>query len=658
MNKEWDSPLEGYYKNLKPEERYQQIVNDMQFVAPFFVEKNIKASRNIDYYLNNQWNPKELSYFRRQNRTPYVFNNIYTIVNNILGSYEQLKADVKLVPVGIEDEVLAAGLNELLKWFENVNNIDLIEKNVFRSGLLCGVGASQIRWSEYDILGGYPKLEYIPNDQLFWDISSTLQNLQDCRWMCRLIPLTKADAIELLPEFRKEIEENTTLHVNTPIPYVNALIDSISKLGRYYYISWRNYINDLRHYQWVIEHYERICSYLYVVCDHIFELPPEEFNSYQDALEYKNGVMQKALQESLPILDENGNDLVYIVKLKKDTYIQSIIFNNKLLSYEVVDIPSFPFQVYFPSFVDGDFISPVETLIPSQKFLNRVMSEWDNILIRGPKGIITVIEQKLAKGWTFEDVVNESSKTGTHIPVLSHDAIEQHQPPRIAPDFGQLYNIATVYMINNAGGQNIFGLQENAAESGRAVRARQAAAGLLRLPFFRNLEIWRKSVAEYAIWMIRNYMNDKFIARILNKYVDLRGQEFIESLREYRADVVIDTAVDSQITREAALESFKEFFQAMQGAIPPDVMISVLIELDPNITPEIKEKILSRLPIAQQQAEQTMEQSKTAQIIEQVTDSIKKKQITDLTQYLTSVLSNQNTMHNNSMSNGVPINQE
>lgn len=640
------------YKDITPSERYNQIARDIEFVAPFFVEKNIRASRNIDYYMNSQWNRKELAYFRRQNRIPYVFNKVYSIINNIIGSYEQVKSDVKAVPVGVEDEYLSLVLNKLLKWWESINKIDIVERNVFKSGLLCGVGCTQIRWSQYDVLGGYPLLEYVPNDQLFWDTGSILPDMSDCRWMTRMMPMSKADALELMPEFEEQIEKNSVNTSSTPIPYVRAYIDAISKFGRYYDIAWRPYVNELRSYQWVIEHYERVCAYQYIVCDHIYGNEPAIFDTIEEANKYKDAILDKAMHDALPIIDENGEDYVYTIKMKKDLFLQTIIFNNEVLSFDIVDIPSFPFQLYFPIYVDGEFIAPADTLLPAQKFVNRMLSEWDNILIRGPKGLITVIESKLAQGWSFQDVVENSNRAGIHIPVHSHDAIQQHSPTKVSPDFANLFSIAQQYMIDSAGGQNIFGLQENAAESGRAVRARQAAAGLLRLPYFRNLEIWRTLVSEYALWMMRNYMSPKYMERIINMPIEVKGQEFVNNLRDYRTDIVIDTAVDSQITRESALESFKEFFQAMQGQIPPELVISILLELDPNIPIDIKEKIMSQLPIFAKQAEINQQDSETQKIVSSVVDAMQRKEIAELANTIKSMQSGEPSMNGQQNVNG------
>jgi len=603
-----NSELGKFYNNKDLSSRYLDVTDDVRAVYPVFADSYAKAIRNTDFYMGRQWSSLELKGFRRQLRPPYVFNRIFPIVNNLLGAQLQTKMDVQALPIESTDEYAAQIKNKFIKWFEQVNNIDQIESEVFRYALLQGYSATQTRWEYSDFVDGYPLIERIPQNQLIWDVQAIQQTLEDARWQARIIPMQKADAIASFPEYAEEIENAAW---DTPDMYYmakDAIVKNVtvSEYGIGFNVDERGIV-------WVVEHYERVSEYEYVVVDSVGGTGVKSFDNEKDAEDYYAGIVASATENGLQLIDDKGEDTIFISKLKSEVFLQSIIIGNKCVSYKKTDLPAFPYHVYIPIFWDGDWISPVDTLISSQRFSNRMISEWDNQMTRNNKNMVTVKSQLLEQGYTIEQFVQERSRAAATIPVRDHDAIRLHPNQAASSDFPNLLSIAQQYMLEAAGGANILGLQENAAESSKAVKARQAAAGLARLPLFRSLEQWRRSQTELALWYCQEYISDGQTLRIIGEDNDVqfipieRGD--LDSIKDARTDIAIDSAVDSSIAREASFESMKEFFQATQGSIPPEIQYATLLELNPHIPKKIKESLQSKMEFHKQYMEQLQKQA-------------------------------------------------
>lgn len=330
------------------------------------------------------------------------------------------------------------------------------------------------------------------------------------------------------------------------------------------------------------------------------------------------------------MIDGEGNDLVSIVTLSKDIVIQTLIFGDEAVSREVTDLPDFPYQVSFCYHDDGEYWSFVDQLIDPQMFQNRMISELDNQIGRGNKNIMTVIEAKLKRGFSIENLNREASKVSPKIPVLAHDAINVVPNQPAQSDLVPAISMAISHMTDIVGGRNALGLQENAAESGAAVRARQEAAGMARMPVFAHINSWRRKVTEMALWYMRRYLAPEQQMRILGEDGKpewiLLEQPILDSLASARMDIVISEAVDTVTAKERQFVQVKELFQTIGPALPPDVIITTLLEYS-SLEQTTKDRILALIPSIQQYQQQQAEQQKMQKMQQSVQDSVMKKQM-------------------------------
>jgi hypothetical protein len=624
-----NGPVAKAYEKIDYGQVFTNVMYDLERSYPYFADIHARFRRNVNYYAGYQWTSQELYAHQRQFRIPYVWNKIGQQINNILGTQVQTKLDTRANAIEPSDEAAAELLNKLIKWAEQLNDIDKVESDVFKSGLLGGMGATQVKWDYSELYGGYPVVERIPSYQLVWDLNTTQIDFSDTRWMARVIPMTRAEAYETLPEYEEQIQKADRSYAHAYYimkqaftPLQSVTFDNIGLSS-----SARDLI-------YVIEHYEKIRQLRYIVVDLIGNTEPMVFDSEAEANKYYDGLVTGYIEGGQPIIDEKGKDNVFIAEIKRDCFLQNLLIGNECVASQMTDLAAFPYQVFFANYMDGDFWSYADALISPQRFINRMVSEWDLQIGRANKQFATVIEHKLANGWDFNRFMTARSQTGAAVPVQDHSAIQFHPNQPAHPDIPKVLGMSQSFMMELAGGANAMGMQENAAESSKAVRARQAAAGLAKLPMYENLTRWRKSVTENIVWYLRQFLDDDQIIRIIGpgskpQFLELDSTD-LDTIKAARTDIAISQTVNSDIAREETLAELREFFQAMQGAIPGQVALPILLELSTTIPPDVKEKLMSQLDFYQQWLQQQAAQEKSGKQQQQASEQVNSEYMRDM----------------------------
>lgn len=598
----------------KKNEEVAAILSRLESVAPVFHRIYLEARRNSNYYIGEQWTQEERNSFLREGREPHVWNKIYSYINNIIGMQIQTRTDYTVIPVEKTDEKLAEVLLYLLKWASAVNELDSVETEVFLHGLLCGFSCTQVRWELSDFWGGYPKVERIPSYQMMWDVTDHTSSLSQARWLARVIPMTEEDLLDNFPtSIVKKIRSAGSKNRWGRLPFYSYLTYNQQML---YYMTG-NYYKDLPYF--VFEYYERCRKPRYTVVDLLFN-NGLTFDSEKKAEEYLAGLLSEYSQmPEVALQDEEGNDLVYISEGYTDIITQSIIVGDTLIEQRETHLTDYPFQFYFPSNVDGAVYSPVSVLVPPQRFLNRLLTEWDNILGRTSRGMLAVIESLLPRGWSAERIAKLRSQTAPVIPVLRENAIIPIADHVTTPDIPNLINVVTQFMLEAGGGANILGLQENAAESGKSVRARQAAAGMARVPLFYGLQQWKKRVSNYLIWSMQENLTRQQVMRILGRYLDEEFFNTIEdqfdTLMSIKVDVNLTVAIDAESAREEMYNQLQQLISSgAAGALSPQTVLYLLLELNPAIPAEIKKTVYEMEPVIKEVLQKISEQQRQAEI--------------------------------------------
>lgn len=614
------SPYEKPLEDEEKEKIYNEVINNIESVYDYFYEKFELGERNFRYYKGDQWTPEELAAHRRQFRRAYVFNEIFSKIDHIIGTQNETRMEINVLPREKNDSKQAELLNHIIKWVEQINNLQMVETNVFIDALIRGFGVAGIEWKFEDVLFGYPVIRVFPPWQFFWDLNSTELTLEDARWLARVQYLSRKNLKELFPDKAEMIDEmsRTFGTFGYSFPYWIAPDKRMYQDNTF-----------VKEYELLplVEYYDWYLINTYVVYDDI-RGEQNRFDTAEEAQAFLNGLKDTYEEENMILWTQNGDPRVFMSVVQEKQYRQTLIIGDEVISQEEIATPFFPYTFCFAYFHHGEFWSMVDQLISPQDLINRAFSQLDYHLGTSVKGAITVVRSALDKSFGLEEVRQEWSKTTPIIPVLSHDAIRQITFNTVPPQLFDEVNFGIQRLIDYVGGRNILGFTEKAAESGKAVAERAQQAGLARLPMFDKVKLWRKTLGEKIIWYIKNLMEPGQILRIIGNddsvdYITLTP-EIINSIQQLNYDVVVDETRQTQAVRQAYFNQLLSLFQQFPTA--PEVIVPTLIEF--SELPESKKKmILDRLQIYQQYV-QAKEQAKHEENIrKQAEDVVKRKMI-------------------------------
>jgi len=600
------------------------VRNDIEQVKNVFDDINAAARRNYDFYYGRQWSEEEIEAHERQKRIPYVLNEIKHKVDHLVGVQMQTRLDVKAVGREPGDQQAAELLTHLIKWVSQVNDLDYIETEVFKDGIIGNVGWACVYWSNEDVMYGYPKIEVVPYNEVYYDLNAKKRDLSDARWMARRSYITKAEAKEKYSWIEKEIDDLHPVAETYPA-YANYPTYHQERV----YGKTNPYNSHDREIVEEIIHYERVKVYKYYVIDDI-RGDIQKFNTRKEAEDYLDGLVEAYSEEGISIINDDGTHKVFIGTAEQDQIKQTVVVGDLLVINEITILPDFPFVAYFPNFSHGEFQSFVEALIYPQILINRSFSQWDYILGASHKNVVTVMESLLRRGWDVEAVRREISKTVPVIPVMTHGAINSIPNNPVNPQIFQNIEFGIGRMQDYAGGRNSLGLTESAAESGRAVIARAEQGGVAKLPLFDALRFWRLKLTERIVWYIKNFMTPRQIIRIIGddkdvQYVNLKN-ELLDTLEDAKVDIIIDEAIKSETMRERYFQQMLQLSNLMQ--LPPEITMSILLEYS-SIPETKKNEIRQQLTFYTKYMEMKAKDAEEQKLALQVERELKKQTMKD-----------------------------
>lgn len=603
---------------------YEQIISDIESSKEFHNEKSEVGERNYAWYKGEQWTEEQKAAHRIQGRIPYVFNEIQTKVDNILGSEKQLRFEAKAVPREQSDNTKADTLSFLIKWAEQVNDIDMVQSEIFQDAVIRGSGACVIRWDNSDVEYGYPSIERVPRNELYWDKNSRQPDLSDAQWMARVMKMTKLAAAEQYPQHLETIDSAlvySTEHTLYTVPSYKQ--EKVGKRGYWH-------LNEGRDLVTVIEYYEKVKVTKYIIVDEIGGKVYYE-TTYPEARDLFAGLVDGYTVNGTSIISDANESLVYMTTVSSSQIIQNIVIGDKLCERNLLSLPTYPYIVLFTYFSDGDFFAVVDNLILPQLFTNRLISQWDYSVGTSIKNAYTVKENLLRKGYTVEDLRRDIAKTGAVVPVIAHEAIAPLQGSNINPSLFQGINFSIDRMEAYGGGRNMMGQMESAGESGKAVLARTQQAGVARMTIFDRLSHWRRQVTELVSWWIVHYMTPGQMVRIIGNdetamFMELDNYS-IDTIKELKYDITITETNKSDAIKDRNFEQMWRLFSQIP-ALEPYEMMGLLLPFT-SIPESQKDNIRATIEAQREYMQQVSQQQNLEKLQKEAEDSLVRRKLKD-----------------------------
>ena len=605
-------------------EVYDRIIGDFKAVREIFNEKNEEGDYNQRFTYGQQWSEAEIEAHHKQMRYPFVFNEILPVVQHLKGSQQLTRMDTKAVAREPGDEMQAQLLTALNKWVEQTNKIEYIESQVFESAIVRSRGVAMVRWVNEDMLYGYPKIEYFPCNQFYFDLNATQPDLSDARWTGRICWITKADAKERYPELQDYIDS-----VQGDSHDIISSSDNKTNMQKRLDYTLHETSRTDRELIQLVEHCEKVKIYEYAVIDEISD-NIVTFDTKVEAVTYYEELINGYADNAIEVVEDDGTAKVVYATTFSNRIVYSVVLGDKVAERSLTALTESPYVMMPAYWSDGEFYSVVSQLISPQIAVNRAYSQWDYMIGASQKNMTTVVESLLRRGWTIENVRAEGSKTAPYVPVMDHNAIQSHAYQQANPQLMNNVEFAINRIVDYSGGKNVRGFTENAAESGKAVIARAEQGGVSKLTVFDMLRLWRIGIAERVMWYIKNMMSPSQIMRVIGNNPDIRyinlDDGVLDTLKEVKIDIIVDEATKSDAMKERILTDLSQFFNAAGAGIPEPIKASMLIEYT-SLPESKKEDIKAQLDAWQKQQQAELQAAKEQQMQQQVQDSLVKKRM-------------------------------
>ena len=618
--------LQKYRGSVPLEEKREQILADLESVRDIFTQSQAWGLLSQRFRRGQQWSEEEIEDHHRQKRQPYAMNEIMQKVEHVAGAQVSTRLDIKISPRSKSESRAANLLTYLVKWAEQENDLEFTESNVFIDMLVKAVGCVRIGWDIKNMRYGYPVIEKISFNEMFWDASAQKLDLTDARWMAHIPRWDRLKLLETFPEWEEAImtapsvvtpyySDNNYMGIPSPRQQMIQATDSFRS---------RNSMRDIVE---VIEYYESIVVPKYIVEDNIAG-SQERFDTQKEADERVAGIIDGYMEYGIDLLNPDGSQKVVAVGVKQTEIHQTILIGGEVVYSKPTSLPVFPYVVGFGYFDDGDYWGFVEQLIDPQMFLNRMFSQWDHQVATSSKNGVTVIEAMLRPGYTIEKLRLELAAPGAVVSVKNHNAVQPIRRDAINPELMQGITYAIDTMNRFAGGPNALGLQENAAESGKAVIARQNAAGTSRIPIFDHLRFWRKQVTDLLVHYIKNYMPAEQILDIVgtDDMVEFQNIDdgLLDTLQEIEVKVSITEVPKNDSVREQQFLQTLQYMREMN--VPIEHAMPVLIELM-DIPEALKEKLMDSMEEMKRIRDEQAAEAHQKKLEQQVQDSVQKEKM-------------------------------
>lgn len=618
----------------------EKVYADIESVNEAYYERMERRNRNYDFYFGRQRTQDEVDMLLEQGRKNIIFNEIQPKVNHLIGSQTQLRMDTIVKGRERNDDGKAKILTEVIRYVEQINDIDQTETKVFSETAVGAYSCSQVRWERETTGYGFPIVEKVPMNEMRWDGQAKRDDYSDARWMARVIEVMRIKAKDVYPEWSDIIDQvGAAIDGRTTSNYRFNNIKSVTQelIQDYDVTSDDDFDRELIP---VVEHYEAIVKPEYHILNGITG-QVYKFDSGKEARDFKTGLEDEYSQQGEVLVTADGDELIAMDVYRKKRIVQTIIIGDVVVSSEEIGLPDFPYVFCTGYFDEGYSIGFVDNLIGPQVFYNDTLSMLDYIIGTSSKGALTVMPQLLHKDTTMEQLEIEMSKARPLIKVNQHGAIQPLSTPNPLPELYNNMTIATQYMVTAVGGMNALGLQQNASESGKAIEMRAQAGGTGRLPLFDSLKKWRKNVSLRLLWWIKNYMTPDQIMRIIgfdsqtNPYTNVNDL-ILNTLDELQFDIVIDEANKTSTVRQYQFTQMQQLF--IQSGIAPDVYIPILLKYS-DLSKSDQEAILAQNQIhkefMQNQAQAAEKQKMQTEAEKELQKRVIKDQLKENSQYQT-----------------------
>jgi len=574
-------------------ERISEIIEAENYALADFEPRWEKAKENARFYALNPYSEAQKAKLKLQKRQSYNFDKTSHAMNVLLGTQRDGRLDIQFLERTKEDAARVEVLNSVWKYYADTNEFIYRESDVFQDGVVndCGVFGIKIDKSKY--FAGDLKVYRVPFDQVLWDTNSRTYDLAyeegtGAQWFSHREFFRRNELIKQYPKKKDLIEmagkDQSAEPQARPFRY-ELWYDKAKEL-----IGVRNF-------------YERDFKKKYLIWQVGTEAPEDvPYASKKEAeAEIFNRMMQfQAMSAEAISMGQPMQEPPQFEVLDFDFPIVTktiAMINGTLVDKEEFPLGDFPYSTYFAYYNDGDYWTAIERMKDPQMFYNRMFMQLDHWIGVSAKGLLR-IDPRLPK--SEQDKIREmwGQTGGAYVAKAGMTEMQESSGP--APQLFSMMDRAENIMDETFGGGNALGLKQTSSESGRAVLARQAQAGLDNFVPLDNLRRTKLDLGKKIAWFLSNEITTARKLRITGNSLEMQqliqngiaephpfkpNTAYMEintktenSIENLEVDVIVSEAQYSPSKMIASLTTMTDAFKSgmVSQPPPPEVAINLL----------------------------------------------------------------------------------
>jgi hypothetical protein len=548
------------------------VLEAEQSVQDKFQTEWEQAYDNQQFASLRQWTLDESGAIKKQGRIPYVMDKMIHPISILLGTQRNTRFDINFLEQESSDYTRTEVLNAVWKYFAQLNHFIHVESDIYQDGIVSKYGV----FESYTDYKKNPLGDLIvrrkPFDQVMWDKNFRNYDLSDANWMSCMDFIRRDELKRFYPDQKELID----------LAGVDNSVFASTKLDPELWSKPEKGLVGVRNF------YQRDWKTKYFIWEKGQPIPEDQPYETKEEAEAE---LQKRVQIVLAaamsgqqineVPDWDVLDIEVPIVTKR-----VIMINGVLEEPQEFPLGDFPYSVYFAYFNDGEYWTTVERLKDPQRFYNRMYSHIDHWIGTMAKGLINLNKKETSD--TVKDVTEKFGKTGGV--VQTNFEIKQIESKGPAPQMFSVVDRIEQLIQDSLGGANIMGIKETASESGRAVLARQAQAGLDNFVTLDNFRRTKQLLGSKIAWHLTHEIStprklriigDKLAIEAMQKggilepsdrpnmgyaTINTQPQNTISNLE---VDVVVDEAQHSITHNQAILGQIADAFKSGMITVPP-----------------------------------------------------------------------------------------
>lgn len=546
------------------------------------------------YYAKRQWDDKDITRLKAEQRPALTFNVIRPIVNVVSGSEISNRFEPRFLPRNLDGQPMADMLSDIVKYVRDQSNAEQHDSNAFRDALICGVGCVEFFHDYEDSVDGKTKCKRIPINEMYWDPSARDQNLLDAKYIIRERWMDEDEFAALFPD----VEERGSAGYSDGTKY-NA-DPSWSNAQSSYYDALENKVK-VYEYQW----YETETRYL-VEISQVGPQGPQPVAKEILEPDFQSSAKEKLLQ--LQSQASGQEMIVSHVALPMRRYKKAFFLGtNRLIQEGEPPTNNFSY-LFITGYADQRdretyWHGIVHDMKDPQEWANKFFSQIVHIVATNPKGAIITPQgffdniEDAQRKWSMPNSILESNSSEVKNKIeIAHgqyptgiDQMYQHS----LNIFGSVTGINPAYFVP--------GVDNLSRTANTAIQSVQKQSMMVLAVIFDGLRLYRREQGKILLNFIKDYMPEGSAVRITDENGMMSWQPFRRDLVEgVEYEIIVEESPTSPSVRH-------EFWNSLIQTRALDVLMQsgiltgdIIADLMPEIPATVRERMKQNYMMMQQ----------------------------------------------------------